>query len=195
MGWLYIYNVYVFELSENFMNLFSLCQFNRRYTRYPPSIVLLNQILKLLSIFSGSVIQEAPRYDSVGILLSCRTASIQHGFLPIKPTHAHMICIIVRLFVYSYKLPQNSAIFRESIHQFKTHWNVIPIIIIYRSYFWGSLKQGGQYMYKRNNEARSCNHCCNGTASVFVAIRHAMRMRPIVICGLPRSTIFFHIIS
>jgi hypothetical protein len=33
--------------------------------------------------------------------------------------------------------------------------------------------------------------------SVFVAlgIQHAMRMRPIIIYGLPHSTIFFHIIS
>ena len=32
---------------------------------------------------------------------------------------------------------------------------------------------------------------------VFVALgtQHAMRMRHIVICSLPRSTIFFHIIS
>ena len=30
---------------------------------------------------------------------------------------------------------------------------------------------------------------------VALAIQHAMRMRLIVICGLPRSTIFFRIIS
>ena len=30
---------------------------------------------------------------------------------------------------------------------------------------------------------------------VVLGIQHAMRMRNIVICDLPRSTIFFHIIS
>jgi hypothetical protein len=61
-----------------------------------------------------------------------------------------------------------------------------------------------QYRYctcKRNNEARSCNHCCSGKAinitfcervSVALVIQHAMRMRNVVICGLPRSTICFH---
>jgi hypothetical protein len=57
---------------------------------------------------------------------------------------------------------------------------------------------------KRNIGERSCNHCCSGIAMnitqpvcVFVAlgIQHAMRMRHIVICGLPRSTICTHIIS
>jgi len=54
-----------------------------------------------------------------------------------------------------------------------------------------------------NIEARSCN-CCSGRAEsitqpefVFVAlgIQRAMCMRHVVIRGLPRSTIFFHIIS
>ena len=60
-------------------------------------------------------------------------------------------------------------------------------------------------MYLRSNiEARPCNNCCSGKAinityseCVFVAlvIQHAMRMRHIVICGLPGCAIFFHFIS
>ena len=50
----------------------------------------------------------------------------------------------------------------------------------------------------------SYNHYCRGKAisitysecvSVALVIQHAMRIRHIVICGLPRSTIFSHIIS
>jgi hypothetical protein len=57
---------------------------------------------------------------------------------------------------------------------------------------------------QRNIEARSRNHCYCGKAisityyeCVFVAlgIQHAQRMHHIAICSLPRSTIFFHIIS
>jgi hypothetical protein len=57
---------------------------------------------------------------------------------------------------------------------------------------------------QRNNEALSCNYCCSEKAvsithpkCAFVAlgIQHAMRIRHIVICGLPGSTVLFHIIS
>ena len=57
---------------------------------------------------------------------------------------------------------------------------------------------------KYNNEARSCNYRCSGQAisitssecvSVALDIQHALLMRHIVICGLPGSTIFFHIMS
>jgi hypothetical protein len=52
-----------------------------------------------------------------------------------------------------------------------------------------------------NIEARPCNNCRSGKAinityseRLFVAlvIQHAMRMRRIVICGLPGCAIFFH---
>jgi hypothetical protein len=56
----------------------------------------------------------------------------------------------------------------------------------------------------RNIEGCSCNRWCGGKEMsvtepecVFIAlgIQHAMRMRHIAICSLPRSTVFFHIIS
>jgi hypothetical protein len=57
---------------------------------------------------------------------------------------------------------------------------------------------------KGNIEARACNHCYNGKAIsvtysecviLALGIQHAMCMRHIVFCGLPNSTVFFHIIS
>jgi len=56
----------------------------------------------------------------------------------------------------------------------------------------------------RNVEARSCKHRSSGKAisityseCVFVALgtQREMRMRHILICDLPGSTILFHIIS
>jgi len=64
-------------------------------------------------------------------------------------------------------------------------------------------KRQAMYIW-RNTEARSCNYCCSGKAIgityseivfVVLGIQHAMPMRHIVIYSLPRSTIFFHIIS
>jgi len=56
---------------------------------------------------------------------------------------------------------------------------------------------------QRDTEARSCHHCCSEKSKsitksecVFVAlgIKHAKRMQHIVVCGLLRSTVFFHIL-
>ena len=53
---------------------------------------------------------------------------------------------------------------------------------------------------QRNNEARSCNHCCSGKAvsitysecvSVALGIQLSMRMRHVVIYKLLRCTVFF----
>jgi len=53
---------------------------------------------------------------------------------------------------------------------------------------------------KRNIEARSCNHCCSGKTIIFtysncvsivIGTQHAMRMRRIIIRGLPGSAILF----
>jgi hypothetical protein len=63
--------------------------------------------------------------------------------------------------------------------------------------------QDRQWKYKHNIEARSFNQIDSGTATyitypewVFVAlnIQHAKRIRHIIVCGLPGSKTFFHII-
>jgi hypothetical protein len=65
-------------------------------------------------------------------------------------------------------------------------------------------KQDKQCTYERNTERPSCNHCYSGkTVSitycecvfVVLVIQYAMRMRPIVMCGLSNCIIFFHSIS
>jgi hypothetical protein len=57
---------------------------------------------------------------------------------------------------------------------------------------------------QRNIEARSSNHCCRDKVvsttysqcvSVALDIQHVTRMRRIVTCDFPGSTLFFPIIS
>ena len=59
--------------------------------------------------------------------------------------------------------------------------------------------EGRKQRQKRNIEARSCHQCCSGKAIniaysqcafVALAIQHAMRIRHVVICGLPGSSTF-----
>ena len=67
-------------------------------------------------------------------------------------------------------------------------------------------QQDRQCACKCNIDARFCNHCCRGKAisitysvcvcvCVSLSIRHTMHMPHFVICGLPGSTVFFHIMS
>jgi hypothetical protein len=66
------------------------------------------------------------------------------------------------------------------------------------------IKKDRQCTYTRNTEARFGNHCHDGKAisiiqpgCVFVAlgIQHAMRLRHILICGIPHPKTYFNIIS
>jgi len=60
-------------------------------------------------------------------------------------------------------------------------------------------------MYEQHKiEGRLRYHSCNGKARIIrysepaflaLVIQHEMRMRHIFVCGLPGSTIFFHLIS
>ena len=76
-----------------------------------------------------------------------------------------------------------------------------------RVVYWGKCKQKETRQAKcvwRNIEASSCNHWCSGKEMnvtysewLFVAlgIRHAIRMRHIVICALSGCTLFFHVVT
>jgi hypothetical protein len=73
-------------------------------------------------------------------------------------------------------------------------------------------KQDGKCTYNVTFEARSRDHGCGGKVTSIpqplcvlcvcvcvraraLVIQHAMRMRHIVVCSLPRSQTFLHIIS
>ena len=66
------------------------------------------------------------------------------------------------------------------------------------------LRKSQAIYLQRDIESRSFNHCCSVKAisitysmcvSVALGIQHGVRMRHIVVCGLPDTTIFFKIIS
>jgi len=78
----------------------------------------------------------------------------------------------------------------------------VKIVTIANKYVVYDNEQDRKCTYKSNTEARSCNHCRSGNAvnitycecvCVAFVIQHAMRMRRIVIRGLPRSTVFFRL--
>jgi hypothetical protein len=57
-------------------------------------------------------------------------------------------------------------------------------------------KKDKQITYKSNTAERSRNRCFREKIiGVTYSEYPAIRMRRILICGLPRSTVFFHIIS
>jgi len=67
-----------------------------------------------------------------------------------------------------------------------------------------TVSYGAKVVSRRNTEVRSCNRRCSGKAInityceyAFVAlgIQNSVRMRHIVVYGLPRCTIIFHIVS